>query len=176
MALPSLEKTYEFLANQSFGGEDSINDHRKGLLAIKDALISGSFTAPWTVAGSSDATTGGMDAVDRWSLFTDLSWGETDVVARSWIVFETTGGRQLLVECRGSGGTSVKYLKLRSYNSAGGLFTGGSSTARPTATDEQRHLNIEDWLAGQTTAQAYKFHVIKSTDGENTFLLGNHCH
>ena len=177
MALPVLEKSYEFIVNQAFGGVDTITDHRVGLLAIKNALINGAFTSPWTIDHSCDAVTAGTpaDGVDRWTVFTDLVWQQFDSgQLRSWVVFNTSSGRQLMIECRGSGGSSVMYRYLRVYSSPGGLFTGGTTSVRPSATDEQLQLNVERWFADQGTAQSYKFHVIKSTDGETTIVLG--CH
>jgi hypothetical protein len=177
MALPTLEKSYEFIVNQSFGGEGVINDNRKGVLAVKNALIDGSFTVPWTVDYSCDSLTAGTpgDGIDRWIVFTDLDWAENDASsARSWIVINMSAGRQLLIECRGSGGSTTKHRKLRVMVSPGGLFTGGTTITRPTATDEQFLISNEEWLAAQTSAQPYKFHLIRSTDGETTILLG--CH
>jgi len=175
MALPAFTKTYEFVVNQTFGGGvDYRADHAEGLLLLKDTLISGSFTSTWSVAGSCDSTFSGMDGIDRWIDPSKLVWKEFATQPRSWIVLNTGGGGQLLIECLGNG-SGIGPTLLRTKWSVSGSFSGGSTIATPTATDEQTLLNTEFWLAGQNSVQTYKLHVIRSTDGETTLVFGCHA-
>lgn len=125
---------------------------------LKQMLLNatGSFDATWTdglthtlpaitVAGSSDGSTAGMDLVDRWlSTFTPgvLTMGAGGN-AHAWIVLKfpsgicsLAGGKgpvYLCIDLDEANGASTQYLSLVVSFSG---FTGGSTTNRPTATDE----------------------------------------
>lgn len=67
MTMPTLDKTWQFAINNTkptlSGGYTY--DFKTIMLAIKKSLTSFA-SSPWVVTGSSNATTAGMDAVDRW--------------------------------------------------------------------------------------------------------------
>lgn len=190
MALPSLEKTWQFDLNNrvhadssgAFNTDDFINDKRLLLYGIKEAMIGFSLN-PWTVAGSSTPSAGGMDAVDRWTGTIDNSvirCSDNDSVAHSWIVLEQSNvggsGIHILLNCRGSNNADGGLIDVF-YSEAG--FTGGSPTARPTAVDEVQICNgstfgIEgNWGAAvaDNTARSFVFHVWQSDDGQCTRVL-----
>ena len=110
-------------------------------------------TNPWTVRYSCNGTTAGTagDGVDRWQSLSDMNPGQMTGVnsltsaARSWIVLKNTtldggGNFQVLFDWLsdtnlgstfwGDYGSCVMYVS----RTAG--FTGGTTTSRPTATDE----------------------------------------
>lgn len=100
----------------------------------KDFLARAANTAPWTVEGSSDASTAGMDAVDRWttSFVAALVVYDNPGTPHSWIVLKSPG----LI------GTRTWYI-LFDYNRnnfweqcditlSDAEFTGGSTSNGPT--------------------------------------------
>jgi len=88
----------------------------------------------WTVEGSSDGVTAGMDATDRWgSTFTASKLVRaTEGTAHSWIVLKspTALGLRLLINYNGSSEGQA------AFTCAPGAYSGGSVTAKPTATNE----------------------------------------
>ena len=191
MALPTLTKTWEFDTNVTVfndiarGSAQAHADKRGLLLAIKNAMIdNGStrgFTTPWEVRGSSDSSTSSLLAVgaggpgtDRWIDIDDLIWHTSDGGARSWVVLRQTGISatfELLIDCR-QGSTNDDGGEIRGIVSQAG-FTGGSTTARPTATDERSLVELVTWGAGSQASDTapYTMHFMISSDGECTRLV-----
>lgn len=124
-------------------------------------------SSPPTVKGSSDSTTAGMDGVNRISAANKVVWVGAAVV-HSWIVLEFpnindgAGGKlQICLDFKtAQGGGDAWDWTLVSSKSAG--FTGGTTSARPTATDEKSTGDIG--FLGNTNV-AFRIHVIASTDG-----------
>lgn len=173
MATPTLQKSYEFAVNQIINTGVALDDHREFLLAIKNSLI-GFTNVPWTVAGSADGTIGAMDAVDRWTTGTDIVWNNAGINTGSWIVFNTQAGRQILL-FMGTTLSLYEYTGMTMWISPGGLFTGGTGNTRPTATDEYGiQTGNTPWLDGATgpSPLGYALHLIHSTDGEVTHVIG----
>ncbi len=173
MSIPTLAKTWQFdVANRiNYQGTVALSNATM-LLAVKDAMRNLTF-APWTVAGSCDGVTAGMDTVDRWVDTGDIVFA-VDAVAHSWIVLKQTGltsNFQLLLECSltptGSESSGRGYVS----HTAG--FTGGTTTARPTATDEMpigpSHGATASWGTG--TTESLIWNLMQSTDGECTRLI-----
>jgi hypothetical protein len=109
---------------------------------LKEALQYGSNgvkggTNAWTVRGSSDASTAGLDGSDRWTDYSKLTFHST--TACSWIVLQNTaqgvapGYMQLLISCKitTTSGASITIV----VSPAAG-FTGGNTTTNPSATDQ----------------------------------------
>jgi hypothetical protein len=167
MALPSLLKTWELDINQVQISEvgNELVFHQKILLAVKNLFI-GFANNPWTVAGSSNSVAAGMDAVDRWAVFGNLVW-DSGASAHGWIVLERVDGVQICWDLN-YGNTLSEHCDV--YMSAGGNYTGGSTTAKPTATDEANiNLGVDPahWLGNQATVPTgdHRYHVWHSTDG-----------
>jgi len=171
MALPTLTKAWQHNVNNAISALGSaLADNRRLLRSIKNALV-GFGNNPWTVRYSSSSVVAGTagDGVDRWSADSDLVWAAA-ASARSWIVLRQTGvatNYELLLSCEAASGTGTTLMAVISF-SAG--FTGGSTTARPTATDEQILLNGANW-GGAASDQATRWSVMQSTDGQCTRMI-----
>jgi len=159
MALPVLEKTWQYNVNQSTTTSGVLlTDCRAAMFKIKQSLIG--FTNGWTVVNSSNASlTGG----DCWASVSDLSWASSGV--HSWIVLQQTG-------VNGSGTTQIcidlftanAYQFYIAFSPSAG-FAGGSTSARPTATDEYSTATIA-WFP--TSAATSVIHATQSSTGDCT--------
>lgn len=168
MGLPTLSKTWQFNVNNQVTAQGSaIATNRKLLRGIKTALI-GFGTLPWAVRYSCDSVAAGSagDAVDRWDADTDLVWN-TSGSAHSWIVLRQTGVSstfELLISCEAASASGSNVTLVVSTSA----FSGGSTTARPTATDEVVLLSGQ-WNSSFDVAARYS--VWQSTDGECTRVV-----
>lgn len=167
MALPVLVKSWQLSANNQVAAQGSVDATIKRCwLTVKNILI-GFSNNPWTVVGSSNGVTAGLDGVDRWNSDSDLlSAGGSS--AHSWIVLKQTGissNFQFLIE-RNSNNVYEQVL----YVSENAGFTGGTTTARPTATDEQS-LMVNPTAFWRNADVQYQIHVWQSTDGACTRIV-----
>lgn len=114
--------------------------------------------------GSSDGTTAGMDGVDRIGL--DPSKVVSNAAgAHSWWVGECVAdGWQFLIDFN----TANNYTATLVW-SPEGVFTGGSTTARPTAADQIVNRDQTDWFIGNTT-HPVNWTLLMSADGQNFTL------
>jgi hypothetical protein len=164
------EKTWQHnLDNTVTASGTPLDDNRTVLRSIKNAL-KGFSASPWTVIGSSDATTSGMDGVDRWVVDTDLTF---NFGVRSWIVLQQSGIAakcQLLIDL--SPGGNANGNKLNAYLSPAAGFgtanggTDGSTSARPTATDDYLISYTSEWTTALDVDRVWS--VQQSTDGQCT--------
>lgn len=172
--LPTPELTWQHDVSQPAIGSTEELLHDDALLLIKNSLI-GFASNPWTVEGSSDGVTAGMDAVDRWSNASDLVWaaGFNAGNPRSWIVLENAAGAQLLIELEyGSVGTAGRAAVIV-FAPEGG-YSGGTIGARPTTANGAVTLvNREAWMFPSITGVA-RIHVLHSTDGLHTRVFGTY--
>lgn len=168
MALPTLQKTWQFnVNNQIVPLGTTLLDNQTLLLAIKNAML-GFATNPCTMVYSCNSTTAGTagDGVDRITTATDLVWANAGT-AHSWFVIKQTGlasNFQILFSCEGasSSGTLLTVV----YSQSAG-FTGGTTTARPTATDQVVLLNGAQWnFTNAPTEYPTRWSVMQSTDGQ----------
>lgn len=122
--LPDVQKTYRYatLAN-TLTGTDRGNQLDMVLQVHAQRQAWG-----FEVAGSGNGVAGAMDGVDRWSgpgSFAAFTHGV-------WCVYTNPAtGAQDLLQVENYGQNDYWFV-----HSPGGLFTGGSSSVRPTATDE----------------------------------------
>jgi hypothetical protein len=149
-ALPALTKTYSARANcPLLGTATQLEIARSTLLALKRHLTNTQSTGTqtntrdpnsvWTVRGSGNGVTSGLDAVDRWSSLTDVV-AAAPGTAHSWIVLENlTLGYQL---CLAANSASPSGCVAFAKNNV--PFSGGSNTARPLA-------GAEDFVLGSAT-------------------------
>lgn len=163
--------TWQYDVNKSLpAGANGVDEAQKMHLAWKNALI-GFATNPWAVAGSSDSVTAGMDNVDRWTS-SDKLVGVAATGAHAWIVLkDPVLGCQILLSMI-VGGTA-NYEKHRFVMSPGGLFTGGSASADPTATDEiviNSHC-YGRFFVGTSNTSAHMLHVLRSSTGQATMWI-----
>lgn len=180
MPLPSLEKTWQYDVNNTVAASGTaLTTERTVWLQIKNALLAFG-TLPWTVRYSCNSTVAGAagDGVDRWAAITDLVWQTADTgTARSWIVLRNTDGMEILIECRNTSTTIGKGCRIVVSPSA--HFTGGTTTTRPTATDEMILTSGADSTngcvgfgnIGSATDRSWVWHMLHSTDGLVTMVV-----
>jgi hypothetical protein len=168
MTLPTKEKTWQYSVNNSLtspGGSQPWSAEK--LYTIKESLTNFA-SNPWTVPLSCDSTA--VAASDLWTDYaTDIIWGANQSATRSWIVLQQDGissGWQMLLDLAGAVSGANMYL----YVSPSAGFTGGSTTSRPTATDEIAVLSNFTWGGGPVDYGG-KIHVMQSTDGECTRIF-----
>lgn len=171
MTLPILDKTYEFTrtgaistVNQAFTASGTIlTDCQAIMFALKRALINFT-TAPWTVVGSSNGVGSfSMAGTDYWAAAANLIWA-SGATNHSWIVLKSAGiglagGLQMCIDLHTSNPQTIDIV----ISPVAG-FTGGSATARPTATDETILLTNSAWKSGSSVNGV--LHVWHSTDDQ----------
>jgi hypothetical protein len=184
MPLAALELTWQHDSNNLQAATGAVlTTHRQLWRLIKNAMLAFG-TLPWTTRYSCDSVVAGAagDGVDRWDSDADLVWqAAASGTARSWYVMRNTDGVEILIECRAQTTTSGKQLGIYMSPSAG--FTGGTTTQRPTATDEQvlttGDVNTQGHVgcgpASNTTDRAYAYHLWHSTDGLVTIVAICHA-
>lgn len=137
-----------------------------GTLGAEGALPGG---GAWAVEGSSDSVAAGMDAVDRWG-----TWNATKIVrasagvAHSWIVLKSPnaiGPRYLCIDYASASDQNAAFVF------SNNAFTGGSITARPTATKE--------WVAlsgqfAEASANVHRIHKAMDANGNFFFHVNRH--
>ena len=194
----SLQKPYSTSKNNAFSDVSTVAKSTQSWywqliqLLLRKSTIN-AFDAVWTdggshalptvtCAGSSDGTTGAMDAVDRSpATFVAASMPmANEGSAHAWFVFKFPNGIGSL-----AGGKGPVYL-LYALDLAGGAsnyqvsiwisfagFTGGSNTNRPTATDENpvKHSSsaVSVLQNNATTGIARNMHLTFAPDG--TFFV-----
>ena len=172
LAMPtSTTLTWQFTAlNFSVAAAgNALTEHKNVLLRLKNSFI-GFAQNPWTVKGSSNSSAAGMDQVDRWSTTSDIVFNNSGS-GHSWIVLGQTGmgvGFQLMIACNLSDSWG-RYISVFYSPNAG--FTGGSTTARPTATDEAPILEFASFLHGTSSSYSFKVHTLMTTTGSNTRFI-----
>lgn len=173
----TFEKTYQYVMNLAMNGS---NPGKNCLFFLKELLMGASYTYKnqaqgtitptglWTMYYSCDGTTAGTanDGVDRWTSTFDA----TKIVcnspgnAHSWAVLKSPVGLgpvYMIIDCRDN--TSQVAI---SFSKA--APTGGSTTARPTATDEWQASvwNPFSWFPGTG-----RMHGAVTTDGNFFFFF-----
>jgi hypothetical protein len=163
-AFPTYQKTWQLTPNLEVnGGSGSQAQSAELFLAIHNALI-GFSTLPLVVLGSSDAVTAGLDAVNRIDAVDKIVASGSG--AFSWVVYQQPGsGAEICVAW------DVDSIDKATVAVAiGSSFTGGSTTARPTATTEFLALDHTYWRQPED-AYKYVVHVQHTTDGKNTRVV-----
>lgn len=170
MPAPTKAKTWQFNVNSLQYGSSALILHQNTLYQIKSAMI-GFGSNPWTVSGSSNSSASSMDGTDRWTSATTLVWGSS---AHSWIVLRQAGIATKFEVCLDLASASdyimnVIVSPVNGFGTANG-GTNGSTTTRPTATDEVTLLstaNASGWVNGSTNT-TLAVHVMQSSDGQCT--------
>lgn len=186
MSLPVLSKTWEFIPNYNQAATGVILTTNRTILKwLVDNMTTNTATL-WVNASNSPVTPSGLatvryscdsvvagsagDGVNRWDSLTDLVWANAGS-AHSWIVLRLFDNAELLISCESSAVNGQNLFVATSPNAG---FTGGTTTAKPTATDQSVIVNSTTWGGVVNTDQTVKMHLIKSTDGQCwRFLLGN---
>src|SRR3990167_6228546 len=161
MLMPTVAKSYTYDTSAIAATPAAL------LRGIKDRLLA--MGVPATVDYSSRGSAGNVgvkgDGVDRWTADSHLLWGTGN---HSWFVLN-------LPTALGVGGNAPQLLFDTAYSStlqinvllsAGAGFTGGTISARPTATDEMSlQTNATNWCVS-TGSMSVTRDVIQSTDGQ----------
>jgi hypothetical protein len=168
MPAPAKTKTWQYNVNQllAYTGVGATNV-QQNVRRIKTSLISFG-TLPWTVSGSCNSVATGMDGVDRWTSDANLVWASG---VHSWDRAQTDGYRAKFEICIDLNTAGANQLSCVMSNSVGfGVANGGTdgtTSARPTATDERVLLTTGTWSdGGGTTSMA--MHAMQSSDGQCT--------
>jgi hypothetical protein len=175
MTLPLIEKTWQRDAGRDMGrtfGPSAEDLHGQFFLNVVNAWLGFPLNPP-QVWGSSNGVTAGMDRVNRWLTAADLLWIESatpfvETDPRSWIVFKTTAffvRFHLVGATRGSVHVAI--------SKAG--FTGGSTTACPTAMDGSvvgsSATDLNQWNANLDDTGTNRLQMFHSSDGRETRIL-----
>jgi len=189
MAAPVLQKTWQ--GGSTAGGTQFVNvvitgtTPRDTLWAIKNAMVN-FFAVPWTVVGSSDGSTSGMDAVDRWVTPANIVYRTTAGTPLSWIVLRQTGigaSHQIILYVDDLSATDPNRQNVNIMANATGFGTAsgflglnGSTTTIPTSHAASRNfsLNGSSWLGAEGASPTQMvLTCISSTDGECTRIIAS---
>jgi len=128
---------------------------------LKDTLVT---NCGAVVVSSSDSSV--ADASDNWGSAADLIWSTG---AHSWIVLQLDSvfsGFQICIDLSES---SYKNEAIVLTSAAG--FTGGTTSARPTATDEAVCLNSLQWGFSNVVDDSVRLSIVKATDNSIVYVL-----
>jgi len=162
MSLPTLTKTWQFSVNNLMPAVGANAPTATQVLVKLKDILKGLASSPWTVQYSCDGTTAGTagDGVDRWP-----STGYTFNSNYCWTVLKQAGSAssnlQICIVCA-FGGSS------RFYVSPNAGFTGGTTSAAPTATDSISYGGTTNALVVSTVSANRALHAMQSTDGKCT--------
>lgn len=185
-----MEKTYQYAMNNLVSSPESVLSlSRSVALAIKNGLMgngvsftdqSGSVvpspTGTWTMYYSCDGTTSGTanDGVDRIGTDPTKLVRAAAGVAHSWFVLKSptmstptfSPGAPFYLIFDVAGSTDQVFWTVWGSKSAP---TGGTTTARPTATDEWQFSNTATYL-NDNTASDCRTNMVLCTDGSFLFF------
>lgn len=122
-------------------------------------------TGHWVCEGSCDSSAAGMDAVDRLSnsgTFSAALWVRAAAgQAHSWgVLYNAALGLRL---CFDLSGGADNYPTV--FVAAQAAFTGGSTTARPTSSDEWAYT-ASSCALNDNTASLFRLHLVYSNRGD----------
>lgn len=129
-----------------------------------NGLVLGLPAPGYSCSGSSDSSTAGLDGANR--VASKANVVSAAAAAHTWVVWKSTAaGFQVCVDFNTANNWTCSVVF-----SPQGLFSGGSTTARPTASDEIVVRNGLDWLIGNSTAKL-NLTAFHTTDGLNTAVF-----
>jgi hypothetical protein len=183
MPAPTLQNDWRFQVSQSFAAANPAAMRQALMRGLKNSLIgvgswtddqgvAASVTSPWAVVRSSDAVSAANS--DLWDADADLVWA-AEAVAHSWVVlvnanyFGVANPLYMLINLNPSGTQNATIMM--SFSRAG--YTGGTASARPTATDEHivrpvaGSVSTAGWQGddNSTISVSMRLHVIMTDDG-----------
>ncbi len=161
----AFEKTWTTSWNDSlFTDSDMWVRYKHWAFWIKDSLTRSSVpqSGRWTVVGSSDGATGGMDGVDRWGGTFDVSKfvvGNDHGSAHSWVALKSPDGLGpvYLTLTFNRVGYNPSFNVLYTHT----LPTGGSETDDPVLTDY--HVAVPESVSYYRTSM--RAHIAIAADG-----------
>lgn len=164
----AFEQTWQQDNNRVPSDQTTVALQSKSMLwyikAFLKGEIGGAAQGLWTCAGSSDASSAGMDASDRWTSSFDATklTRASGAVAHSWIVLQSPAGLgdgpwYMLLDWNTSNDYQVNLYFSKT------AFTGGSVTARPTSAVEWSNTSQQFTNASITAAHMFG---LLSSDGD----------
>jgi hypothetical protein len=161
--LPSKIKTWVFSGEGSVAAQSSVAlTNQATLFKLKQQICALSGPA-WTVVRSSDSVS--TASSDLWLAAANLVWNAT---TRSWAVFRSAAGIQMLIDLNASAATSAN-LTISISGSVG--FTGGNITTAPTASDSQVIISAGTWTTLSSIIYGTRTYVLGSTDGTSLYWV-----
>lgn len=139
------------------------NSMKSYWLKVVQLLVDASIGGAWTVVGSSDGTTAGLDATNRWTDITKVIRAAAGV-AHSWIVLQNaTLGCYLLIDLIGGDNYYAANFKYGPNAPAG-----GSTTNAPTMAGncDASLGTFSVQTSPGLSARAMKVHMSRATNGE----------
>lgn len=172
MALPPVEKQWQHVFNIDSGSDTRqiLIDRAKalcGLASYGGQLMTANLWASIKSCNGSSVVSG-----FNWNSVSDMVHGnDASTNAHSWILLQNALGRQWLLDYRGTDNSQF-YMKM----SPGGLFTGGTTTSAPTATDQlDKDPSHGSWsLYDTSTAPRMLQNIWLSPDGKQTMIACVH--
>lgn len=162
MALPSPAKTWQIASNQ--GPYTTAYTQGKNTLFPIKSLMVGFALSPWTVVRSCNGVDDPQNS-DLWVDADDLVWSTGN---HSWIVLKQPGILSNFQLCLDLSRPATVEMDVVVSEAAG--FTGGTKSARPTATDEVYVRNNGKWGC-QYDTRTQRIHMWHATDGSATRCL-----
>jgi hypothetical protein len=168
----ALEKTWDAAVNYAYPDTSTVALTQKSILwcwkeALKNTILACDYAA-FTVIGSSDAATAGMDGVDRWG----TTFDGTKIVraaagtAHSWICLRNaTLGIYVIIDWASANDYRCTVICSKT------LPTGGTTLNRPTATDQWVAFN-DGQFQTNTLQGAGKIHKSTCSDGSVILVDG----
>lgn len=172
MTLPTLDKTWQISSNNVVAAQGTALATNKRILRTIKNLLLAFATQPWTTRYSCSSTVAGAagDGVDRWTTDADLVWNAAGS-AHSWYVFRQTGVGATFEVLISLEGAAANGNTLTCYMSPSATFTGGTTTARPTATDEVPIRVSAAWGGTGSADSGVIVDAWQSTDGQCTRVV-----
>lgn len=167
MPTPVLTKSYEFDVNNVVYDVDNTELNKQLLLGIVNAMTNVGRTTPWVVVQSSNGTV--ADSNNNWSTTADINW-DLAGNAHSWIVLRQSALSATYEVCIDLNTNNVNDF-LSFTHTTNGFLSNGTTTDRPTASEEVEFRTQGHWGLATSTAFAVSWNLIMSTDGEVTHVL-----
>jgi hypothetical protein len=145
-------------------GASTLISHKLLLVAIKDEFKNHG----WSVISSSDSVT--SDSNDNWANDTDIVIAVAGSV-HSWIVLQNNNIKTGFQICIDMSVVDASARKAYFYMSPSVGFSSGTTTNRPTASDEtQLNILTDYWITG-TTGTSKSANVFTSSDHQCTHVF-----
>jgi hypothetical protein len=171
MTVPAKTKTWQVYGNLRSYLRASIEDTSKEWLLLIKNTLTGAASGAWDVESCSDSVAvGNNDQVDRWADISDIEQGTG---AHSWVVLKQPGlGNEASIcwDCNDTATNlnegSIVYSGKAGFGTANG-GTDGTTSARPTATDEIVLVSNYAWNPNRVDQV---MHIWLSEDGTQTWI------
>jgi hypothetical protein len=165
MAMPVVDKVWNYgVANAGINIDlNSLGSNLADCRQLMRRMVTEAIARGAVCMGSSDGTTAGLDGVNRWDADAKLIWA-SGAAAHSWMALKFPSVHATFCVVLDLNNAQSVLIDVAVSDDA--LFTGGTTTARPTAANEHVHLNDAQWIGIGSGAFDCALNVVASTDGE----------